>query len=84
MYLPPESTVPQRGEPDPVIREEVKDKLNKVCARGWLAEGHVKALTSFFLVPKGDHDIRVVYNGAKSGRNDCLWAFAGSGHWNLP
>jgi len=36
--------------------------------------GHVRALTSFFTVPKGDRDVRVVYNGTKSGLNDCLWA----------
>jgi hypothetical protein len=49
-------------------------KLEKVRARGYLEEGHVHALTSFFIVPKGDRDVRVVYNGTKSGLNDCLWA----------
>jgi len=45
-----------------------------VCERGYLAEGHVCSLTSFFTVPKGDKVIHVVYNGTKSGLNDCLWA----------
>ncbi len=39
-----------------------------------MAEGHVKALPSFFTVPKGDNNVQVVYNGTKSGLNDCLWA----------
>ena len=32
------------------------------------------SLTSFFTVPKGDSDVRLVYNGTKSGLNDCHWA----------
>jgi hypothetical protein len=71
---PSEYTVPQRGEPDPKIRLKVKEKLAKVRRKGYLAEGLVKSLTSFFTVPKGDDDVRVVYNGTKSGLNDCLWA----------
>jgi hypothetical protein len=31
-------------------------------------------LTSFFMVPKGDKDVQIVYNGTKSGLKDCLWA----------
>jgi hypothetical protein len=30
----------------------------------------VKSLTSFFTVPKGDDDIRIVYNGTQSGLNE--------------
>jgi len=67
-------TVPQLGEPDPHIRAKVKEKLGKVRRKGYLTAGHVKSLTSFFTVPKGDDDVRVVYNGTKSGLNDCLWA----------
>jgi hypothetical protein len=52
----------------------VQEKLAKVRRKGYLVEGHVRALTSFFTVPKGDDDVRVVYNGTKSGLNDCLWA----------
>jgi len=71
---PPAYTVPQRGEPDPVIHAKVSKKLSIVKAKGYLAEGPVKSLTSFFTVPKGDQDVRVVYNGTKSGLNACLWA----------
>ncbi len=71
---PPEYKVPQRGEIDVALREKIKEKLRKVRERRYLQPGPIKALTSFFTVPKGDDDIRVVYNGTKSGLNDCLWA----------
>jgi len=71
---PADVTVPQRGEVDPVIRNQVTQKLTKVLSKGYLGVGHVRALTSFFTVPKGDKDVRIVYNGTKSGLNDCLWA----------
>jgi hypothetical protein len=48
--------------------------LLKVRAKGYLAEGPVKSLTPFFTVPKGNQDVRVVYNGTKGGLNACLWA----------
>ena len=72
--VPASVTIPQRGEPDPLIREQVRKKLAKVREKGYLDVGPVRALTSFFTVPKGDSDVRVVYNGTKSGLNDCLWA----------
>jgi hypothetical protein len=71
---PPTSTIPQRGELDPEICVKVAEKLLKVRNKGYLEEGPVKSLTSFFKVPKGDKDVRVVYNGTKSGLNACLWA----------
>jgi hypothetical protein len=36
--------------------------------------GLIKSLTSFFAVPKGDDDVRIVYDGTKSGLNGVLWA----------
>jgi hypothetical protein len=32
------------------------------------------SFTSFFTVPKGDGDVRMVYNATKSGLNSQLWA----------
>ncbi len=66
--------MPQRGEPDPKLRAAIKEKLNKVRTKGYIQSGSVKSLTSFLSVPKGDNDIRIVYNGTQSGLNDCLWA----------
>ena len=49
-------------------------KINKVIARGYLNEGYVKSLINYFAVPKGLTDIRVVYDGTKSGLTDAVWA----------
>jgi hypothetical protein len=48
----------------------------KVFARRYLLCGMILSLTSFFAVPKGDTDVRMVYNGTSSGMNPHLWA-----HW---
>ncbi len=39
-----------------------------------MESGLIKSLTSFFLVPKGDDDVRIVYDGTNSGLNGFLWA----------
>jgi hypothetical protein len=49
-------------------------KLEAVRAKGYIAEGDVRSLTSYFAVPKGSDDIRMVYDATASGLNDALWA----------
>jgi hypothetical protein len=49
-------------------------KLQKVRRLGYLVPGPVRSLTSFFSVPKGMDDIRMVYDGMKSGLNEAMWA----------
>jgi hypothetical protein len=49
-------------------------KLMKVFDRRYLLYGMILSLTSFFAVPKGDIDVRIVYNGTYSGVNAHLWA----------
>jgi hypothetical protein len=49
-------------------------KLLKVQERGYLQPVYFRALTLFFAAPKGEQDVRIVYNGTKSSLNDCLWA----------
>ncbi len=51
----------------------MKKKLEKVRRLRYIILGPVK-LTSFFSVPKGENDIRMVYDGTKSGLNDSMWA----------
>ncbi|CAJ1943751.1 unnamed protein product [Cylindrotheca closterium] len=41
--------------------------------RRYISKGVVVSLTSFFAVQKGDNDIRMVYDGTKSGLNDAMW-----------
>jgi hypothetical protein len=51
----------------------MREKLKAVWDRRYITPGFVKSLTSFFSVPKGDDDVRMVYNGSKSGLNDLIW-----------
>ncbi len=39
-----------------------------------MSRGMVTSLTSFFAVPKGMEDIRLVYDASRSGLNKALWA----------
>jgi hypothetical protein len=55
------------------MREKMQAKLNKVRRRRYIAPGFVSSLTSFFAVPKGAEDIRMVYDASVSGLNDCIW-----------
>jgi hypothetical protein len=70
----PRWQVPQRLERNVELREAMRKKLEKVRRLRYVCPGNVKSLTSFFAVPKGDSDIRMVYDGTKSGLNDALWA----------
>jgi hypothetical protein len=46
----------------------------KVFARHYFIYGMILSFKSFFAVPKGDTDIRLVKNGTSSGLNAHLWA----------
>jgi hypothetical protein len=65
---------PQPKERDVTIRTQVKDKLEAVRRKKYIDKGHVNSLTSYFRVPKGDRDIRMVYDATRSRLNECLWA----------
>jgi hypothetical protein len=60
--------------PDPNFRLQVLDKLKVIQDRGYVGEGHVESLIWFFAVAKGLSDIRMVYDGTRSGLNAVLWA----------
>ena len=70
---PPEYLRPQKDISDLRVKARVMDKLNKVRRLGYIGPGEVKSLTSFFAVPKGADDIRMVYDGTVSGLNDSMW-----------
>jgi hypothetical protein len=55
-------------------RDKLKGKIQKIVDRRYISSGFVRSLTSFFAVPKGIDDIRVVYDATKSGLNDAIWA----------
>ncbi len=64
---------PQRQEKDDTIKGQVCKKLQLVRSRRYVSPGQVVSLTSYFSVPKGEGDIRMVYDATKSGLNSCLW-----------
>ena len=56
-------------------------KVNKVRERRYIEQlDGVQSITHMFPVPKGETDIRMVYNGTSSGLNAALWA----PHFGLP
>jgi hypothetical protein len=70
---PPNYRVPQRPEGNDETRQRIKTKLEVPLNRRCIYEGRVDSLTSFFSVPKGETDLRMVYDASKSGLNNSLW-----------
>jgi hypothetical protein len=64
---------PQRYEPDGDTHAKVKSKLENVLSKRYIAHGTVTSLTSYFAIPKGMDDIRLVYDASRSGLNKVLW-----------
>jgi len=64
---------PQQKEKDELIRGQVQQKLDSVRSKGYIVKGSVSSLTGYFAMPKGDNDIRLVYDATKSGLNAVLW-----------
>ena len=52
----------------------IRAKLDVIREKGYVDQGLVESLMSFFEVAKGDDDVRMVYDGTASGLNDVLWA----------
>jgi hypothetical protein len=71
---PPQFLQPQRRDPDPEVAKNIAAKLDNVAQKGYIRPGDVKSLTKYFAVPKGEGDIRMVYDATISGLNDSLWA----------
>ena len=71
--IPEPWTRPQQRGKSPEEHERMKEKLQLVRAKRYIRRGQVTSLTSFFGVPKGLDDTRMVYDGTKSGLNDALW-----------
>lgn len=72
---PPRWRIPQRPPPDEETRLMERKKISKVRDRGYVAPmPGIYSLLSSFSVPKGDDDIRMVYDGTKSGLNLVLFA----------
>jgi hypothetical protein len=59
---PPRHFGSQRKEKDLEVQKNMGTKLMTVFSRQYFEYGLILSLTSFFSVPKGDTDIRMVYN----------------------
>jgi len=74
---PPANKSRQPAYDDPEIRAKVKVKLENVMDKGYIELVDIKlveALMFMFHVPKGESDIRMVYDGSKSGLNEALYS----------
>ena len=62
---------------DDEVKAKMKPKLQKVIDKGYIELTELKlveAMMFMFHVPKGEKDIRMVYDGSKSGLNEALYA----------
>jgi hypothetical protein len=64
---------PQRQENDSTIRDQIRTKLENLRSKGCISRGPVFSLTSYFAVPKGTEDVRMVCDSTRSGLNAALW-----------
>jgi hypothetical protein len=62
---------------DPAVKAEMHKKVMKVKKRRYLLGTtleNLKSIIKYFAVPKGDSDVRIVYDATASGLNDCVWS----------
>ena len=64
----------QRLPKEKAMVAQMTKKFEKVRAKAYVSEGTVLSMINCFAVAKGDDDIRLVYDGTKSGLNACVWA----------
>ena len=69
----PKFTKKQSMSVDKLEFYTVKKKIEKVQNRRYITSGTVLRLTTFFQVPTGYSDIRLVYDLTACGLNDVLW-----------
>jgi hypothetical protein len=60
---------------NPKTQEMVKDKILKVVKWRYLRTSGIKmkSLIKYFALPKGEDDIRLVYNDTANCLNECVW-----------
>lgn len=65
----------KRREPSAEIqfKIKIKEKLENILTKGFIGSGTVKSLANYFLVPKRESDVMMMYAALLLGLNDCLW-----------
>jgi hypothetical protein len=58
------------------LRERSREKIAKVLHRRYLVPptSPVKLHIKYFAVPKGEEDVRLVYDATANGLNECVWS----------
>ena len=80
IYFETEGPSTRQRQPDipPEMLDQVREKIRKVIKRRYMmrvtTEWDIKSLIKFFAVPKGERDIRMVYDATASGLNAAVWA----------
>jgi hypothetical protein len=76
-HEPPSCMDRQRPNSNPLFAEKERAKVFKVVKRGYLRpieRRSIESLMHYFSVPKGEDDIRMVYDGSKCGLNAATFA----------
>jgi hypothetical protein len=57
------------------LREKTREKIGKVFKRWYLLLTGlaIKSFIKYFVVPKGEDDIQLVYNATANKLNKCVW-----------
>jgi hypothetical protein len=77
VHDPPACMDRQRPNSNPLFAEQERKKVFKVIKRGYLLpvrRENLRSLMHYFSVPKGDTDIRMVYDGSKCKLNAATFA----------
>ena len=69
----------------PAVYSKILEKVVKFLQRGYLhitPESQIKSFIDYFVIKKGESEIRVVFNGTSCGFNETIWApqLRSSGH----
>ena len=73
--LPARRKRTKTGSLRPDVKAQIAEKIDGMLKRFYLeSAGHVSNCLDYFAVPKGDTDIRVVFDGSACGLNEVLWA----------
>ena len=61
---------------DPALCQLFLEKINRLLETGYLETGFVRWDVHFFSVPKGESNIRLVFNGTSNSLNNAVWALS--------
>ena len=70
----PKYVLPQRYPKNAREKELIIAKMQNPISKRYISPGFVESLSTFFHVPKGEDDIRIVYDMTKCGINVRLWS----------